>query len=52
MEMQLNHLLLLIDRHRSHVTADGIEGALKAILDGGKAEAVLPFSHPDFPPTP
>lgn len=50
--MEVTHLHALIKKHRTHVTAEGIELALAALLNNpkAKAEAVLITSHPDFPP--
>jgi hypothetical protein len=48
---EVAHLLKLAQRHRSHVTADGLVAALQSLLDGsGKAESVIVSSHPDFLP--
>jgi hypothetical protein len=46
---EVAHLVKLAQRHRSHVTADGLVAALQSLLDGsGKAESVIVASHPDY----
>lgn len=51
---EVSHLHALIVKRKAHVTVEGIERALAALLEDhqAKAEVVLITSHPDFPQTP
>ena len=50
--LEVSHLHKLVVKHKAHVTVDGLEKALAALLEGhqSKADVVLLSSHPDFPP--
>jgi hypothetical protein len=50
--LEVSHLHKLVVKHKAHVTVDGLEKALAALLENheAKADVVLLASHPDFPP--